>query len=85
MSKHAMPELRNHRVVFQAGGATSSGPAAGDGHEIILQGFNWESWREEWYKVSSWCFRKWTTLHAQRYAARLMPAVRLFVCTAAYL
>ncbi|KAK9829872.1 hypothetical protein WJX72_008358 [[Myrmecia] bisecta] len=34
---------------FQAGGATSSGPAAGDGNEIILQGFNWESHRMNWY------------------------------------
>ncbi|KAK9848494.1 hypothetical protein WJX84_004190 [Apatococcus fuscideae] len=28
---------------FQQGGASSTGPAAGDGFEIILQGFNWES------------------------------------------
>ena len=36
----------------QGGGATSSGPAAGLGHEIILQGFNWESHRGHgWYKV----------------------------------
>jgi len=27
----------------------SSGPAAGSGREIILQGFNWESHREAWY------------------------------------
>lgn len=37
--------------LVQAGGATSSGPAAGSGYEIILQAFNWESWREAWYKV----------------------------------
>ena len=36
---------------FQAGGATSSGPAAGLGYEIILQAFNWESHREKWYQV----------------------------------
>lgn len=36
---------------FQAGGATSSGPAAGLGYEIILQAFNWESHRESWYQV----------------------------------
>lgn len=40
-------------VCHQAGGATSSGPAAGSGLEIILQGFNWESWREPWYKVGT--------------------------------
>ena len=39
------------RVVVQAGGATSSGPAAGSGFELILQGFNWESYRNNWYKV----------------------------------
>ena len=34
----------------QGGGATSTGPAAGLGHEIILQGFNWESHRgASWY------------------------------------
>ena len=27
----------------------SSGPAAGSGKEIMLQGFNWESHRESWY------------------------------------
>jgi alpha-amylase len=27
----------------------SSGPAAGSGREIMLQGFNWESHREKWY------------------------------------
>ena len=37
---------------LQAGGATSSGPAAGSGLEIILQGFNWESCKGEYYKVS---------------------------------
>jgi len=36
----------------QGGGATSSGPAAGLGHEVILQGFNWESHRPaNWYRV----------------------------------
>ena len=36
----------------QGGGATSSGPAAGLGHEVILQGFNWESHRGlGWYKT----------------------------------
>ena len=38
---------------FQAGGATSSGPAAGLGYEIILQAFNWESHREKWYQVGA--------------------------------
>ncbi|PRW34079.1 glycoside hydrolase isoform A [Chlorella sorokiniana] len=28
----------------------TSGPAAGNGYEIILQGFNWESSKEAWYK-----------------------------------
>lgn len=27
-----------------------TGPAAGNGYEIILQGFNWESCKEPWYK-----------------------------------
>lgn len=35
----------------QHGGATASGPASGSGYEIILQGFNWESHRQPWYKV----------------------------------
>lgn len=39
-------------MYVQAGGATSSGPAAGSGLEIILQGFNWESYRNNWYQVS---------------------------------
>ena len=38
---------------FQSGGATSSGPAAGLGYEIILQAFNWESHREKWYQVDT--------------------------------
>ena len=38
---------------LQAGGGTSSGPAAGSGYEIILQGFNWDSYKNQWYKVSS--------------------------------
>lgn len=29
----------------------STGPAAGNGHELILQGFNWESCKSDWYKV----------------------------------
>ena len=36
---------------LQAGGATASGPALGSGYEIILQGFNWESHRHNWYQV----------------------------------
>ena len=35
----------------QHGGATASGPASGSDYEIILQGFNWESHRQPWYKV----------------------------------
>lgn len=31
------------------GAGISSGPAAGSGKEIILQGFNWESHRDRWY------------------------------------
>jgi len=38
---------------FSGGGATSTGPAAGDGFEIILQGFNWESHKGSWYKKLS--------------------------------
>lgn len=36
---------------FAGGGTTSTGPAAGNGFEIILQGFNWESHRGSWYKT----------------------------------
>lgn len=39
--------------MLQGGGATSTGPAAGDGFEIILQGFNWESHKGSWYKKLS--------------------------------
>ena len=42
---------RANGLSVQAGGATSSGPAAGTGLEMILQGFNWESYRNNWYKV----------------------------------
>ena len=31
------------------GAGISSGPAAGSGREIVLQGFNWESHRDKWY------------------------------------
>ena len=43
----------------QHGGATASGPASGSGYEIILQGFNWESHRQPWYKVrpTTSCFK----------------------------
>jgi hypothetical protein len=37
--------------VAQGGGATSTGPSAGDGNEIMLQGFNWESYKHDWYKT----------------------------------
>jgi alpha-amylase len=30
--------------------AATGGPGAGDGREIILQGFNWESCKDSWYK-----------------------------------
>ncbi|CAD7698103.1 unnamed protein product [Ostreobium quekettii] len=36
---------------FQAGGGTSTGPATGNGYEIILQGFNWDSHHQDWYKI----------------------------------
>ena len=39
---------------FQAGGATSTGPAAGLGYDIILQAFNWESCKEPWYQVGAY-------------------------------
>ena len=32
---------------------STTGPAAGNGFEIILQGFNWESCNKEWYKEMS--------------------------------
>lgn len=55
---------------MQGGGATSSGPAAGLGHEIILQGFNWES-----HKGASW----YSTLREQapRMAAAGFSAIWL--------
>lgn len=55
---------------LQAGGGTSSGPAAGSGYEIILQGFNWDSYKNKWYKVST-C----SIPHAG--APLLMPAEQL--------
>jgi len=36
---------------FAGQGGTGTGPAAGNGYEIILQGFNWESCKEPWYKI----------------------------------
>lgn len=33
----------------------ASGPALGNGFEILLQGFNWESCKKDWYKVSLHC------------------------------
>ncbi|KAL4522614.1 hypothetical protein Ndes2526A_g01021 [Nannochloris sp. 'desiccata'] len=35
---------------FQPPPTKPSGPAAGTGYEIILQGFNWESCKEPWYQ-----------------------------------
>lgn len=36
----------------QTGVPTSTGPAAGNGYEILLQGFNWESCSHgDWYQV----------------------------------
>jgi hypothetical protein len=35
----------------QGGGATSSGPACGNGFEIILQAFNWESHKQDYYNL----------------------------------
>ncbi|GMH44738.1 hypothetical protein BSKO_12690 [Bryopsis sp. KO-2023] len=35
----------------QVGPAISTGPAAGTGSEILLQGFNWDSHHQDWYKV----------------------------------
>ena len=31
---------------FEAGGAISTGPASGNGYEILLQGFNWDSCKQ---------------------------------------
>lgn len=42
---------QNPHCVMQGGGATSTGPSAGDGNEIMLQGFNWESYKHDWYKT----------------------------------
>lgn len=45
--------------LFAKGGATSTGPAAGSGEEIILQGFNWESYREDWYNKLRGQINEW--------------------------
>ena len=47
----------------QAGGATASGPALGNGYEIILQGFNWESHRHNWYQVVTVGSSTWLSQH----------------------
>ena len=36
---------------FLVSGGTGTGPAAGSGYEIILQAFNWESCKHNWYQV----------------------------------
>jgi alpha-amylase len=40
----------------------ATGPAAGDGYEIFLQGFNWESCKKDWYKVCHLLRRRVTAL-----------------------
>lgn len=35
--------LEGADLKFEAGGAVSTGPASGNGFEILLQGFNWDS------------------------------------------
>lgn len=47
----AMSQVPGGDARFAGGGTTSTGPAAGDGFEIILQGFNWESHKGSWYNT----------------------------------
>ncbi len=44
MKKEAIPDFLMPPPI------STTGPAAGNGYEIILQGFNWESCNKEWYK-----------------------------------
>uniref|UniRef100_A0A383VU35 Alpha-amylase n=1 Tax=Tetradesmus obliquus TaxID=3088 RepID=A0A383VU35_TETOB len=46
---------------------TSTGPAAGNGYEILLQAFNWESHKRNWYKdcipkVADWAKQGFTAI-----------------------
>ncbi|KAF8066365.1 AMY2 [Scenedesmus sp. PABB004] len=46
---------------------TSTGPAAGNGYEILLQAFNWESHKKGWYKyclpqVAEWAKQGFTSI-----------------------
>jgi len=46
---------------------SSTGPGAGDGYEILLQAFNWESHKQQWYKelkniVGQWSKEGFTSL-----------------------
>jgi alpha-amylase len=46
---------------------TSTGPAAGNGYEILLQAFNWESHKRPWYrdmmsKVPEWAKEGFTAI-----------------------
>lgn len=51
--------MRIGRVGMQTGKRkVATGPAAGDGYEIFLQGFNWESCKKDWYKVGCLLQRK---------------------------
>lgn len=48
----ASPEPTTHFDGTQTGAPTSTGPAAGNGYEVLLQGFNWESCNHgDWYQV----------------------------------
>ena len=47
MKKDAIPDFLMPPPI------STTGPAAGSGYEIILQGFNWESCNREWYKELS--------------------------------
>ena len=43
-------EVQGMPAFLQPPPTKPSGPAAGSGYEIILQGFNWESCKEPWYR-----------------------------------
>lgn len=57
---------------FADGGGTSTGPASGNGYEIILQGFNWESWKTSggWYNELS---RRMAEIYDDGFTAVWLP------------
>ena len=69
---------------FADGGGTSTGPASGNGFEIILQGFNWESWRFPggWYNELA---KRAPEIHDDGFTAVWMPPPQDSVSEQGYL